>query len=65
MANDQTGLLIIRAWIEEGSSKPLRAQLRLTSDVSAGIERSQTLTSVEDVSVAVQEWLADILGRPA
>jgi hypothetical protein len=37
-----TGLFIIRAWIEEGSSEPLRAHIRLTTDVSSGFEDSMT-----------------------
>ncbi len=60
MASDRTGLLIIRAWIEEGSSEPLRAQIRLTGDVSIGFERELTLVRPEEVCDAVREWLADI-----
>lgn len=68
MVNDRTGLLIIRAWVKEGSSEPLRVQVRLSTDVSTGIERTLTLTRAEAVSATVQEWLADILSdaeRPA
>ena len=61
VANDCTGLLIIRAWIEAGSSKSLRAHVRLTSDVSAGIERTLTLTQPDDVGTTVQEWLAGFI----
>jgi hypothetical protein len=61
--SDPSGLLIIRAWIEEGSSEPLRAQIRVSTDVSAGFERTLTLARTEDVSTAVQEWLADMLNE--
>ncbi len=61
MATDRTGLLIIRAWIEEGSSEPLRAHIRLRNDVSADVERTLTLTRAEAVGATVQEWLADML----
>ncbi len=61
MATDRTGLLIIRVWIEEGSSEPLRAQIRLSNDVSAGIERTLTLARAEAVCATVQEWLAGFL----
>ena len=66
MARDRTGLLIIRAWVEEGSSEPLRAQVRVTSDVSAGFERELTFVRADDVSATVKEWLTDILsdGEP-
>jgi len=58
---DHTGLLIIRAWTEPGSSAPLRAEVRLSTDISTGIERTVTLTRAEAVCATVQEWLADFL----
>ena len=59
--SDNTGLLIIRAWIEEGSSEPLRAQIRLTTDISTGIQNTLTLARPEEVCATVEEWLARIL----
>ena len=58
---ERTGLLIIRAWTEQGSSEPLRVQVRLSTDVSAGFERTLKLARAEAVCAAVEEWLADIL----
>ena len=58
---DRTALLIIRAWSEPGPSQPLRAQIRLSTDVSLGIERTLTLSQVDEVCDAVREWLAHIL----
>ncbi len=58
---DPTGLLIIRAWTEHGSSEPLRAYIRLSTDTSAGIERTLTLSRVDAVCILVREWLTDIL----
>jgi hypothetical protein len=60
---DRTGLLIIRAWVEEGSSEPLRAQVRLTADVSIGFERTLTLARPEAVCDTVRAWLADVLNE--
>jgi hypothetical protein len=60
-----TGLLIIRAYLEAGSQSPLRAEIRLTSDVSAGIERTLTLIDRDRVSEVVQRWLDDILKTDA
>jgi hypothetical protein len=57
----RTGLLIIRAWVEPGSSSPLRAQIRLTTDVAHGVERSLTLTQEEAVVTAIHTWLSEIL----
>jgi hypothetical protein len=65
MASGNTGLLIIRAYVETGSSAPLRAEIRLTSDVSAGIERSLTLVDKDVVAEVVRRWLDDVLDGPA
>jgi hypothetical protein len=56
----RTGLLIIRAWAEPGSSSPLRAQIRLTTDVSLGVERSETITEADAVIGIVQIWLLEM-----
>lgn len=62
MANkERIGLMIIRAWVEEGSSKPLRAHIRLTSDVSAGVEHTVALADIEGVRDAVDSWLRGIV----
>jgi hypothetical protein len=62
-ANDRTGLLIIRAWIEDGSPEPLRAEVRISMDVSAGFERTLTLARTDEVCATVKDWLADIVGH--
>ena len=61
MYSDRTALLIVRAWLERGSLDPLRARIRLTTDVSAGFEQELTLTDVKTVSLAVETWLQDVL----
>jgi len=60
-AKDPTGLLIIRVWIEYGSSAPLRAELSETSDVSNGIDRQSVHSSVVEVGTEVQAWLREVL----
>ena len=62
MASDSTGLLIIRTWIEEGSSEPLRAEICISNDVSVGIERTLTLSRPEAVCATVRDWLAGMSG---
>ena len=57
MPSQRTGLLIIRAWLEPGSSEPLRAQIRVTSDISTGIERTVALAESDTVMELVNEWL--------
>jgi hypothetical protein len=61
MPLDFTGLMIIRAWVEPGSSKPLRARIRLTRDVGAGFQGEVTLADLPSVSATVEMWLRDVL----
>ena len=61
MASDRTGLLIIRVWIEEGSSEPLRAHIRISDDVTEGFRRELTLARPELVCAEVGQWLTQIL----
>jgi len=61
MTNPRIGLFIIRAWIEPGSSSPLRAQIRRTTDVSHGFEQHMTVAERESVVAAVQAWMSEML----
>jgi hypothetical protein len=56
----KTGLLIIRAWIERDSGKPLRAHLRTTTDVSKGFDREVTVADVPAATAEVEKWLGDV-----
>ena len=56
-----TGVLIIRTWVEPGSAEPLRFHIRLSTDISAGIERSLTVTQTEAASSIVEAWLDEIV----
>ena len=61
MRTNPTALLIIRAWAEPGSSKPLRAHVRLTTNVSSGMTSELTLADAEAVGDTVKAWLSDVL----
>jgi hypothetical protein len=61
MPSHRTGLLIIRAWTEVGSDEPLRAQIRITEDVSTGRARTLTLVDTGSVGDLVDAWLQGIL----
>ena len=61
MAQDDVALLIVRAWLEPGSSVPLRVQLRWTTDVRQGFQHSLTATAVDDVLEATAAWLAAVI----
>jgi hypothetical protein len=61
MPSHRTGLLIIRAWVEPGSTDPLRAQIRVTNDISTGIERTVALAESDTVMELVDEWLQAVI----
>jgi len=60
MALDRTGLLIIRAWVEPGSTQMLRAHVRVASDVAKGFERTETFSDAGAVADAVEKWLSEV-----
>ncbi len=49
-------LLTIRAWCEEGSSDPSRAEIRMTSDVSSGFQTVGVVSQRERVMDAVKAF---------
>jgi hypothetical protein len=59
------GLLVIRAWLEEGAEYPLRVEVRMTADVGRGFQRELVLSEREPVGALVNAWLADVLFGPA
>jgi hypothetical protein len=61
VTNSRIGLFFIRAWIEPGSSSPLRAQIRRTTDVSRGFEQRLTVAEEEAVVAAVEAWMSEML----
>jgi hypothetical protein len=54
-------LLTIRAWCEEGSQNPLRAEIRLADDVALGFRSTITFIHADAVKDAVQDFLDSIL----
>jgi hypothetical protein len=61
MAIAPVGLLIIRAWMQEGSERPLRVEVRLTGDVGRGFEREMAFSEPQAVEAIVRAWLAEVL----
>jgi hypothetical protein len=57
MTRQQTGLMVLRVWIEEGSTRPLRVDVRQTSDLSNGSFRTLTLTDIDPVLAVVKTFL--------
>jgi hypothetical protein len=60
MCSQRVALMIIRAWTEDGSAHPLRAEIRSTGDVLAGIQSASTVTRGERVIEAVRVFLDDV-----
>jgi len=61
MPSHRTGVLIIRAWTEPGSSEPLRAQIRVSDDISTGTKPAFTLVEAAEVDELVHLWLQAFL----
>jgi len=61
MPLDRTGLMIIRAWVEPGSLRPLRARIRLTTNVGTGFESEMMLSDLPAITTAVELWIQDVL----
>lgn len=57
MTRHQTGLMVLRVWTEDGSTEPLRVDVRQTYDLSRGFRRTLTLTDVDLVVAAVRTFL--------
>jgi hypothetical protein len=63
MCSRRVALMIIRAWTEDGSVHPLRAEIRSTADVLLGIQSESTVTRSEHVIEAVGVFLEDVSSK--
>ncbi len=57
MTRQKTGLMVLRVWIEEGSTEPLRVDIRQTYDLSRTGHATLTLTDVDLVLSTVRTFL--------
>jgi hypothetical protein len=57
MNSEPIGLMVLRVWTEQGSARPLRVDVRQTSDLSRGFRRSVTLTDIDLVLATVRSFL--------
>ena len=60
MKDQSSGLMVIRVWIEAGSTNPLRAVIRQTSDVSSGFTSATTLSEADRVLDEVKAFLIEV-----
>jgi hypothetical protein len=59
-AMEHSGVLVVRAWIEDEESSGLRA--RITRSVGFDLdERVATATSIDEVCDEVRAWLSELL----
>lgn len=58
---ERTGVLVARAWVEEGA---LRARLTRVDDVSSGAEQVTVHGSMDSVLQEVESWLEALHGVP-
>lgn len=54
-------LLTIRAWCEDGSGHPLRAEVRIADDVAFGFRSTFTSVNADAAVEAVREFLDSVL----
>jgi hypothetical protein len=54
---DVTALFIVRLRFEAGSSQPMRAEVRMTPDVTGDFQPSSTVTDADAVVSLLREWL--------
>ena len=57
MTSGRDPTLLIRAWFEDGSSAPLRANIRFADEHSEGFGESTTVTTPEAAAEIVRLWL--------
>jgi len=61
---DRTGVLVIRAWLEEGLvSGGLRARITKTLDVSSPAPVEAVAGSEDEIVAIVVAWLREFTGR--
>jgi hypothetical protein len=53
----ETAVLIVRAWLEDGTETPLRARIIHTLDVTGHGEILTAVATQEEIHAAVQTWL--------
>lgn len=52
-----TALFLLRLRFEPGSSQQMRAEVRMTHDVTAGFDGAVTVTDVEAAVALLRSWL--------
>ena len=56
---EQTGVLVVRIWVEGDHPQRLRGRITRTSDVTARDELSSVVSSVQEIKAVVHTWLSE------
>jgi hypothetical protein len=60
-AERRTGMLIVRAWLEQDSGKQLRTRITQSLDVSRRGEIVSSAATVDDVCNTIRAWLEEFI----
>jgi hypothetical protein len=64
MPREPVRVLILRIWLEQGSPRPFRADIRLTRDAGFAPFASLVLAEPSEVIDTVREFLEPVASRP-
>jgi hypothetical protein len=64
MPHEPVGVLILRIWLEQGSPRPFRADIRVTADAGFVPSASLHLAEPGEVIDAVRDFLERVSGGP-
>ena len=56
---EQTGVLVVRVWVEGDPPRRLRGRITRTSDITARDEVSSVVSSAQEIKAVVHTWLSE------
>jgi hypothetical protein len=57
------GVLLVRAWVEDGSPSGLRARITQTRDLTSDEQTITIAASIDEVCRTVRIWLEDLVDQ--
>jgi hypothetical protein len=61
----RTGVLVIRAWLEEAAeTDTLRARITRTSDIAEAAPSQEVSASETEILAIVRSWLREVVAHP-
>jgi hypothetical protein len=62
-ATERSGVLVVRAWVEGGTTAGLRARITQSRDLTSTDQIVTTTAAVQDILTTVEEWLDALLSE--